>query len=88
MVVSEENRSVLAASGRVVWLKASPEVALARIPHDSGRPLLYSGDRLGEFTRLLDRRLPWYLDVADREIDTDSLTFDEAVAAVVSVWKL
>jgi shikimate kinase len=87
VVISEDNRMVLTATGTVVWLKASPEIAIARISPDEGRPLLFSTDMLGEFTRLLDQRLPWFSEVADREIDTDYLSLDQAVAAVVSIWK-
>lgn len=88
VVVSEDNRRVLTSTGQVIWLKASPEVALVRISPGSGRPLLSSTDRLGEFTRLLNERLPWFGEIADAEIDTNYLSLDQVVDAVVSKWKV
>lgn len=87
-VVSPQNRGILQTTGSVVWLQASPEVALARLREGTARPLLTTDDPLGEYRRILKLRLGSYVEVADYEIDTDALSLDEVVSAVVSIWNL
>lgn len=87
-VVSPHNRSMLQKTGSVVWLQAGPEVALARLGDDTARPLLATEDPLSEYQRILDLRISAYAEVADYEIDTDELTLEETVSAVVSIWNL
>jgi len=78
---------LLARSGRVVWLRASPRTLLARVGDGAGRPLLAGRDergRLRELARLLKARARHYA-AADLAVETDGLAV-EAVAAEIAAW--
>ena len=68
-VLREESRQALRDSGKVVWLKASPEVLLQRISGDAStaarRPNLTTAGGLEEIQRLLAIRSPIYAGCAD-----------------------
>jgi shikimate kinase len=69
-----------------VYLEARAETLLARLPADSGRPLLRGDDR-GQVVRdLLARRLPGYRK-ADHTVVTDGLTVGEVADRVVELLK-
>jgi len=74
-VLREENRAVLRASGKVVWLQASPEAIYRRIQQDpttaSRRPNLTNTGGLLEVERLLEVRTPIYRQSAHLEVDTE-----------------
>jgi len=69
----------------IIYLKVSPETALARIGSDLGnRPLLDHPDPVGELRRQLETRGPKYEQAADLVIDAEHLSPDEITAAVVA----
>jgi len=70
VVLSDENRSLLAARGTVVYLRATPEHLYERVRQDRNRPLLATGDPLGRLSELYRERDPLYRAVADLVIDT------------------
>ena len=70
VVLAEENRSLLAARGTVVYLRATPEHLYERVRQDRNRPLLATGDPLGRLRELYRERDPLYRAVADLVIDT------------------
>jgi shikimate kinase len=71
-VLSEENRRLIAASGTVVWLRASPETLAVRVGDGAGRPLL--GDTpAAAVVRLSAVRAPLYAELADVVLDVDVL---------------
>lgn len=71
----EENRRVMKASGKVVWLTASPQTIHARMQGDATtaarRPALTAAGGLEEIVRLLAKREPIYRQTADFIIDTE-----------------
>jgi len=71
----EENRRVMKASGKVVWLTASPQTIHARMQGDATtaarRPALTAAGGLEEIVRLLAQREPIYRQTADFIIDTE-----------------
>jgi shikimate kinase len=74
-VLSEENRRLIAASGTVVWLRASPETLAVRVGDGAGRPLL--GDTPATaVVRLSEVRAPLYAELADVVLDVDALDAD------------
>jgi shikimate kinase len=81
-VLRSENRALLRASGRVVWLRARPETLAARVGDGAGRPLL-DGDAAAALTRLESVRRPHYAEVADETIDVDDLDPVEVAALIV-----
>lgn len=82
VVVSDENRAVLRASGTVVLLEVSAKEALARIGDTGGRPLL-AGEGAALADTLLAARSTLYRATADFIVDTAGRTPKE-VALLVS----
>ena len=77
-VLREENRRILAAEGRTLWLRASVEAIHQRLAGDpstaASRPDLTSQGGLDEIRQLLDRRTPVYQSCADQTVETDGIT--------------
>jgi len=71
--VHEDNRSLLRAIGKTIWLDSPLEVCLARIRGDKSRPLLGSED---EMRALLTQRRKSYAD-ADHIVTADELNPEE-----------
>lgn len=70
VVLSEVNRRALRdAAGVVVWLRADPDVMLARALSGTHRPLL-DDDPAGTLRQMAIDRDPLYQEVASVEIDT------------------
>src|SRR3954452_828116 len=59
-VLDADNRYQLRAHAFVVWLDAPPDVLLARVGGDTGRPLLATGNRGATLQRLAKLRGPVY----------------------------
>ena len=70
VVLREDNRSLLAARGTVVYLRATPEHLYERVRQDRNRPLLATADPLGRLRELYRERDPLYRAVADLVVDT------------------
>ncbi len=70
-----ETRQAMQKSGRVVWLKASPETIHQRMNTDpttgTRRPALTDQGGLEEIRQLLARREPIYRQTATIEVDTE-----------------
>ena len=85
IVLREENRRFLNATGFVVWLQASPEILWQRIRADTHtaarRPDLTSGGP-GEIVELLAVRERFYREVADAVVDAGGAS-PEAVADAI-----
>ena len=64
------NRSLLAASGTVVYLHAQPEDLYERVRHDRNRPLLATPDPRARLRQLYGERDPLYRSIADVVMDT------------------
>jgi shikimate kinase len=82
-----ENRRVMRAGGKVVWLTAPPETILARMTADATtgilRPSLTEKPPLEEIIELLDRRTPIYQELADLTIDTEGKQPAELAAEII-----
>lgn len=81
MLVDDENRRVMLASGLVVCLMASKAAIRERLAGQTGRPL-FSGD----WEALYDRRAEAYAAIPHR-IDTTLRTPDEVVEEVIRLWQ-
>ncbi len=82
IVERRANLPRLHAAGRVVYLRARPEALYARVKGSSHRPLLQVADPLARMRDLLARRAPRY-EEADQIVDTDGLTVEEVVEAIL-----
>lgn len=86
-VVDPENRRRMSASCYVVWLRATPEVLASRVEADGvNRPLLASYGATGTLARLAEARAVHYEAAADAAVDTDGLTVDQVVDAVLDAY--
>jgi shikimate kinase len=85
-ILREKNRRALCKSGRIVWLKATPETIRARIAKDGQRPSLTGKSFLDEITDVLSEREPIYREMAEYEIDTDDLTPREISDRIITWW--
>lgn len=82
-VLDEENRTVIAGAGTVVWLDAPPEVLASRVSAGRDhRPLL--GDDPAAALRRLDReRRPLYQEVADVVVDVAEVPPNQVVERIL-----
>jgi shikimate kinase len=71
-VLSAENRSLLAANGAVVYLRAAAGDLWNRTRHDKNRPLLRTADPRARLEQIHAERDPLYRAVADIIVDTGS----------------
>jgi shikimate kinase len=90
VVLREANRKVLRSFGFVVWLRADPAGAAARLRADSRgvaqRPALTPAGTLAEIADVLEARLPLYQEVSDAWVDTGGRTADEVSEAILHLW--
>jgi shikimate kinase len=87
VVLDAENRAALRATGVVVWLRAAVETLAARVGDGSGRPLL-AGDPVAALRRLAAAREPAYSAAADAVVDTDDLSVEDVVDAVLTAARI
>lgn len=64
-IISPHNRSILKASGVVVYLKSNVHDLWQRTRHDTNRPLLQTADPRGKLQELFEQRDPLYAEIAD-----------------------
>lgn len=72
-VLRAENRRLIRATGRSIYLRARPETIVARLPEHPARPILLGAEleeRLALLRRLLALREPYYLQ-SDLVIDNE-----------------
>lgn len=84
--VDKRNRPLLKDIGCVIYLRASAECLFKRIGDDTNRPILNTDDRLAKIKDMLKIRGPIYEACADRIIDTDALSIEETVKAVIAAF--
>jgi shikimate kinase len=83
-IMTPGSLEAIQAFSYLVYLKVTPETALARIGADrENRPLLDHPDPVGALRQQLEVRGPKY-ELADLVVDVESLSPDEAVTAVVA----
>ena len=71
IILKQENRQVLASSGRVIYLMTSIDEQVRRTARDKKRPLLNNNNPRAVLTELMSHRHPLYQEIADFSIDTD-----------------
>lgn len=84
-VLDPKNRERLAATGTVVYLRASIDAQLARTQPTRNRPLLASDDPRAVLERLMSVRQPLYEQLASFTIDTSGKQV-RTVAAEIQEW--
>jgi shikimate kinase len=81
-ILSDRTRTLLAGH-QVVFLCVGMTEGMRRTGLSTARPLLAGVNPRATFKALLDARLPLYQEVATVEVETDTLTPDEIVDAVL-----
>ena len=82
-IILPNNRQVLKENGLVFYLKVAARVLAERVGAGEGRPLL-AGKKLAlELERLLQVREEYYQATADVVLETDRLTTEQVVAAIL-----
>ncbi len=79
IVTIEENRDLMIAKGKVVYLKTPIEIQLKRTENDKKRPLLSQGNREQTLRVLKEERDPQYKEIADITINHDQQKSRNAV---------
>ena len=86
MPVREENRKLMRSLGKVIYLKASPEVLEKRLEGDKSRPLLQGGDLHQKILSMMEKRREIYEDAADISIFTDHMTVRETAKRILKMF--
>ena len=85
-VIDPVNVTIMAASGAVVWLRATPETLSRRVGDGSGRPLLAGNVPVDRLRSILEERSAAYEAAADLIVDTDDLAAEEIAEAIEAWW--
>ena len=75
--INEENVKIMKNNGIVIWLKAEPATILDRVKDDNKRPLLQGNMNLEYIEAMINRRIKYYENAADFQIDTDQHSVTE-----------
>ena len=87
-VLREANRVQIKQSGKVFYLRATPEDLMRRLKNDRTRPLLQVADPLAKLRELYDQRDPLYLETAHFVVETGRPTVANLVNMVVMQLEL
>ena len=87
VVLSPDNRALLARSGAVVWLRADPQLLVRRVGSGQGRPLL-DADPATALLELYEARRPLYESVAQITVDVDGRSPGEVVDELLADARL
>lgn len=82
-ILAPENREVLRARGKVVYLHASVDHQMERTAHDRNRPLLQTPYRRGKLEELMKVREPLYRETAHLVVETDGLAPKTVVQRII-----
>ena len=87
IVLDSDNVELMQRSGRIIWLRASPQTIKARMVQDRDskafRPALTSKDHLLEIEETLIERQPLYKQAMDFSVDTDNVRLDVIVDFII-----
>jgi shikimate kinase len=84
-VLDSDNRRLMAQRGFVVYLRVGVDAQLKRLGRDRSRPLLQRVDREQVLHDLAAAREPFYTEVADLMLDTDSLSPGSATSTLAQL---
>ncbi|MDE7453474.1 MAG: shikimate kinase [Clostridia bacterium] len=83
-LLKEENVQLLKAKGKIVYLRAKPQILIERLQGDTLRPLL-AGGLEERIHKLYGERASVYESAADIVIDTDGQTPDQTVQRITEL---
>ncbi|MHA2789075.1 shikimate kinase [Corynebacterium sp. S7] len=83
-VLTESTRKLL-QSHMVVWIDVTAEEGVRRTARENTRPILAAKDPEAHYRSLLESREPYYREVADYRVRTDSRPPQRVVAEILSI---
>jgi shikimate kinase len=83
MPLRRENRELLNALGKVVYLRALPQTIYNRIKGDTTRPLLQCDNPQNKISEMISVRGPIYEESAYIAVDVDNLTQSEVAEEII-----
>jgi len=86
-VETPEVRECLHKRGIVVYMEVSLETQLRRLKHDKRRPLLQGDDREDVLVKLWEKREPYYEEIADFTVNTDTCSIQEVCSQILAWLK-
>jgi len=86
VVLNPDNIRDFSAGGLVVCLWANAGTILARVGHETHRPLLAGDDKMANVRGLMDARRKLYEAIPLR-VDTDTLSVDQAAERVLRLYR-
>ena len=72
------NVEAMRKSGKVIYLRTSPQQIYERVKTSHNRPLLEGNMNVEYISKLLSQRLPKYLEAADAVVSTDGKRVEDA----------
>jgi len=86
VVIREGNVQELKIKGKLVWLKASPDMLLRRIGNDQNRPSLTGRSPREDVKAVFAEREPIYEQVADFIIDVEDKPPEEVAEIIIKLY--
>jgi shikimate kinase len=77
VALRQDNVACMKHHGTIFLLTATPETILARVRHDTKRPLLQGKKNVRDIGALMEQRVPFYQQAADHQVATDRGTPQE-----------
>jgi shikimate kinase len=77
------NVDAMRKSGTIIYLSAMPETIYSRVRNSHSRPLLEGNMNVAYIAGLLEKRMPRYLEAADRIVATDGRTLEQICAEIL-----
>ena len=86
MALRQVNVGKMQELGRIILLSASPETIYIHVKDSLSRPLLNGNMNIPYIKKLMDERIPKYLEAADTIIETDGLKLKEVAAKIANLY--
>ena len=84
IVLAAENRALLRHAAITVYLQTSPAALVARVRHDTRRPLLQGEDVVTRLQQLHAEREPLYREVASLVVEAEGSTVPRLAARIAA----
>ncbi|ORU92250.1 MAG: shikimate kinase [Cycloclasticus sp. symbiont of Bathymodiolus heckerae] len=83
IVLKEENRKILQATGQIIYLQCSVDQQLSRTKFDTKRPLLQIKNPRAKLEELMELRAPIYESIADVVISTNKTNSKRVINSIL-----
>ncbi|MCI5856232.1 MAG: shikimate kinase [Agathobacter sp.] len=84
VVVRPQNVDYMRKSGRIIYLKATPETIYERVKHSTDRPILNGNMNVAYIAQLMEKRRELYENAADITVSTDGKSREEICKEIMA----